>query len=202
MSTVSSAPLYLDDLIPGLTIHSDPSEKPLSAADIKSFAREFDPQPFHLDDAAAAKTLFGGLAASGWHTAAMTMRLLVDGGLPLAGGIIGVAMEEIQWPRPVRPGDRLRVVSEVLEARPSRSKPLQGIAKIRVTTLNQINEPVQIMTSNLVVQRRPDFTWSFASSVMSHVVSETHLCPGSIVIYSHCPKRWMYAVLTNCVSTQ
>ena len=156
MSTVSRAPLYLDDLTPGLTIHSGPSDKPLSAADIKSFAREFDPQPFHLDDAAAAKTLFGGLAASGWHTAAMTMRLLVDGGLPLAGGIIGVAMEEIQWPCPVRPGDRLRVVSEVLEARPSRSKPHQGIARIRVTTLNQTNEPVQIMTSNIVVQRRPD----------------------------------------------
>ena len=83
------------------------------------------------------------------------MRLLVDGGLPLAGGIIGAGVEEIRWPRPVRPGDRLYIVSEVLEARPSRSKPEQGIAKILVTTLNQNNEPVQIMISNLVVQRRP-----------------------------------------------
>ena len=82
------------------------------------------------------------------------MRLLVEGGLPLAGGIIGAGVEEVRWPRPVRPGDRLRVESEVLEVRPSRSRPEQGLAKIRTTTLNQNDEPVQIMTSNLVVQRR------------------------------------------------
>jgi acyl dehydratase len=84
----------------------------------------------------------------------MTMKLLVEGGLPLAGGIIGAGVEEVRWPRPVRPGDQLRVESEVLEVRPSRSRPGQGLAKIRTTTLNQNGEPVQVMTSNLVVPRR------------------------------------------------
>jgi acyl dehydratase len=102
----------------------------------------------------AAGTFFRGLAASGWHTAAVTMKLLLKDGLPLAGGIIGVGVEEVRWPRPVRPGDRLRVETEVLEVRPSRSKPDQGLAKVRTTTLNQNGEPVQVMTSNLVVQRR------------------------------------------------
>jgi acyl dehydratase len=155
MSPATCTPHYLDELKPGLVMCSDPLGELLNMEDIKTFARQFDPQPFHLDEVAAEKTLFGGLAASGWHTAAVTMRLLVDGGLPLAGGIIGAGVEEIRWPRPVRPGDRLHIVSEVLEARPSRSKPEQGIAKILVTTLNQNNEPVQIMISNLVVQRRP-----------------------------------------------
>jgi acyl dehydratase len=155
MSPATCTPHYLDELKPGLVMCSDPLGELLNMEDIKAFARQFDPQPFHLDEVAAEKTLFGGLAASGWHTAAVTMRLLVDGGLPLAGGIIGAGVEEIRWPRPVRPGDRLHIVSEVLEARPSRSKPEQGIAKILVTTLNQNNEPVQIMISNLVVQRRP-----------------------------------------------
>jgi acyl dehydratase len=153
MSPTDHTPHYLDELKPGLVMCSDPLGELLNMEDIKTFARQFDPQPFHLDEVAAEKTLFGGLAASGWHTAAVTMRLLVDGGLPLAGGIIGAGVEEIRWPHPVRPGDRLHIVSEVLGARPSRSKPEQGIAKIRVTTLNQNNEPVQIMISNLVVQR-------------------------------------------------
>jgi acyl dehydratase len=126
----------------------------VDADSIKAFARQFDPQPFHLDEATAARTFFGGLAASGWHTAAITMKLLVKGGLPLAGGIIGAGVEEVRWPRPVRPGDRLRVESEVLEVRPSRSRPEQGLAKIRTTTLNQNGEPVQVMTSNLIVPRR------------------------------------------------
>ena len=126
-----------------------------TAEEIKAFAERYDPQPFHLDEAAAARTLFGGLVASGWHTAAVTMKLLVESGLPLAGGIVGAGVEEVRWPRPVRPGDQLRVESEVLEVRPSRSKPQQGLAKIRTTTLNQNGEPVQVMTSNLIVQRRP-----------------------------------------------
>jgi acyl dehydratase len=125
-----------------------------SADAIKGFARRFDPQPFHLDEAAAAKTLFKGLAASGWHTASLTMRLLVDGGVPVAGGIIGAGTDELRWPRPVRPGDRLRVESEVLDVRPSRSRPDQGIMKMRTTTLNQNDEPVQIFVANLVVPRR------------------------------------------------
>lgn len=146
--------LYLEDLKPGDT-HKGEARTSVTADTIKTFAREYDPQPFHVDEAAAAKTMFGGLAASGWHTAATTMKLLVDGGLPLAGGIIGASVDEVRWPKPVRPGDRLRVESEVLEVRPSRSRPQQGIARVRTTTLNQKDEPVQIMISNLVVLRRP-----------------------------------------------
>jgi acyl dehydratase len=150
------SPLHLEDLQPGQIYRSSGDPASVTAEAIKAFARQFDPQPFHLDEATAEKTFFRGLAASGWHTAALTMRLLVEGGLPLAGGIIGAGVEEVRWPRPVRPDDKLRVESEVLEVRPSRSKPEQGRAKIRTTTLNQNDEAVQIMTSNLVVQRKPD----------------------------------------------
>ena len=121
---------------------------------IKSFAAEFDPQPFHLDEEAARHTIFGGLAASGWHTAALTMRLLVESGLDPAGGIIGAGFDELRWPRPVRPGDELRLESEVLEVRPSKSRPDQGWIKVRTKTLNQNDEPVQILIANLVVPRR------------------------------------------------
>jgi acyl dehydratase len=120
---------------------------------IKSFAREFDPQPFHLDEAAAGDTMFAGLAASGWHTAAITMRLLVEQGLPLAGGIVG-AGGEIAWPKPTRPGDVLRVDSEVLEVTPSRSRPDRGIALVRSLTRNQRDEVVQSLTAKLIVPRR------------------------------------------------
>ena len=122
---------------------------------VKRFAAEFDPQPFHLDDAAARATLFGGLAASGWHTAAMTMRLLVDSDLKPAGGIVGAGFDEFRWPRPVRPGDELRVESEVLEVRASKSRPGQGLVKMRMTTLNQNGDAVQILVANIVVPRRP-----------------------------------------------
>jgi acyl dehydratase len=121
---------------------------------IKAFAREFDPQPFHLDDSAARRSLFGGLAASGWHTAAVTMRLLVESDVKPAGGIIGAGFDEFRWPRPVRPGDELRIEAEVLEVRASKSRPEQGMIKLRTTTLNQNNEPVQISVGNLVVPRR------------------------------------------------
>src|SRR3954449_10210574 len=122
--------------------------------DVIRFAGEFDPQPFHLDDAAARATLFGGLAASGWHTAAMTMRLLVESELKPAGGIVGAGFDEFRWPRPVRPGDELRIEAEVLEVRSSNSRPEQGMIKVRTTTLNQSDEPVQILVANLVVLRR------------------------------------------------
>jgi acyl dehydratase len=121
---------------------------------IKSFAAEFDPQPFHLDGDAARATIFGGLAASGWHTAAMTMRLLVEGDLKPAGGIIGMGFEDFRWPQPVYPGDELRVESEVLEVRPSKSRPNQGLIKVRNTTLNQNGEAVQIAVGTLLVPRR------------------------------------------------
>lgn len=121
---------------------------------IKSFAGEFDPQPFHLDEEAARPTIFRGLAASGWHTAAVTMRLLVEGELKPAGGIIGLGFDELRWPKPVRAGDELHVESEVLEVRPSTSRPDQGLIKVRTTTLNQKEEPVQVSVVNLLVQRR------------------------------------------------
>ena len=146
--------LYLDDLAPGQTFRGT-SETLVDEAAIKTFAKQFDPQPFHLDDEAAKQTMFGGLAASGWHTAAMTMHLIVNDGPPLAGGVIGAGTDEIKWPRPVRPGDRLRIESEVLEVRPSRSNPKQGIVKVKTTTLNQNNEPVQIFVANLIVPRKP-----------------------------------------------
>jgi acyl dehydratase len=122
---------------------------------IKQFAAEFDPQPFHLDDVAARGTLFAGLAASGWHTAAVTMRLLVESDVKPAGGIVGAGFDEFRWPRPVRPGDELHIEAEVLEVRPSKSRPEQGIVKLRTTTLNQRDEAVQISVGNLVVPRRP-----------------------------------------------
>ncbi|MBV9521262.1 MAG: MaoC family dehydratase [Alphaproteobacteria bacterium] len=124
-------------------------------AAIKAFAAQFDPQPFHLDAAAARETIFQGLAASGWHTAALTMRLLVEGELRPAGGILGAGFEEFRWPRPVRPGDALRIESVVLEVRPSKSRPGYGLVKLRTATLNQDGEPVQVMVGTLVVPRRP-----------------------------------------------
>src|SRR5262249_10295281 len=122
---------------------------------IKAFAAEFDPQPFHLDEDAARTSLFGGLVASGWHTAALTMRLLVDGELRVVGGLIGMGAEELRWPRPVRAGDVLTVECEILELRPSKSQPGRGIVRARNTTLNQDGEPVMIAVINMVVPRRP-----------------------------------------------
>ena len=146
-------PHYLDDLAVGQKFGSGRRTLDLDA--IRSCAAEFDPQPFHLDEAAAQATLFRGLAASGWHTAAMTMRLLVDSEFRPAGGVIGAGLEELRWPRPARPGDELRLETEVLEVRPSKSRPEQGIVKLRVTTLNQDDEALQVYVANLVVQRRP-----------------------------------------------
>jgi acyl dehydratase len=141
----------LDDLSVGQRFAS--GTHTIDEAQIKAFAAQFDPQPFHLDDAAAKETLFGGLAASGWHTVAITMRLLVQSGLPLQGGIIGSG-GTIEWPRPTRPGDTLSVVSEVMELKPSRSRPDRGTAAVRSETRNQRGEPVQIITMKLVVPRR------------------------------------------------
>jgi acyl dehydratase len=145
--------LYLEDLHVGQRFAAGPVS--VSAAEIKSFAAAFDPQPFHLDEAAAETTLFHGLAASGWHTAALTMRLMVDGQFKPAGGILGVGFEELSWPRPVRPGDELRAESEILEVRPSKSKPDRGMIRVKTTTLNQNDEPVMMFTGNLLVPRRP-----------------------------------------------
>ena len=144
--------LYLDDLHVGQRFKS--GSYLMEAARIKGFAAEFDPQPFHLDEAAARASVFKGLAASGWHTAAVAMRLLVDGGLPFANGIIGFG-GEIVWPKPTRPGDTLQVESEIIEITPSRSKPQQGIVTVRSTMFNQDREAVYLLTAKLLVPRRP-----------------------------------------------
>src|ERR1700741_5481243 len=123
-------------------------------ARIKSFAADLDPQPFHMDEEAARASIFRGLAASGWHTAALTMRLLVESELKPAGGIVGAGFDELRWPLPGRPGDELQVESEILNVRPSRSRPEQGVIKVRTTTLNQNKEAVQVAIANLVVPRR------------------------------------------------
>jgi len=144
--------LYLEDFSVGQKFGSQRTR--VEAARIKSFAAEFDPQPFHLDEAAAENSIFRGLAASGWHTAAMTMRLLVGGELAPKGGIVGVGFDELRWSHPVRPGDELHLESEILEVRPSKSRPEFGLVKVRTTTLNQKGEPVQILVANLIVPRR------------------------------------------------
>jgi acyl dehydratase len=144
---------YLEDFAAGMTFTSG-SER-IDPDDITRFAAEFDPQPFHLDDATARETMFGGLAASGWHTAAITMKLLVESNFKPAAGIIGAGFDELRWPRPVRPGDELHVEAEVLETRVSRSNPRQGLIKLRTSTINQCGEAVQISVGNLVVPRRP-----------------------------------------------
>lgn len=143
---------YLEDLVVGQRFTS--GTHTLDAEQIIAFAREFDPQPFHLSDEGARGTLFGTLAASGWHTAALTIRLLVQGGAPLAGGLIG-AGGELAWPRPTRPGDTLQVVTEVLEITPSRSRPDRGRVKLHSETRNQRGEAVLLWTASMVVPRRP-----------------------------------------------
>jgi acyl dehydratase len=139
---------YLEDFAVGQTYGSSEQER------IMAFAAEFDPQPFHLDEEAARNSIFGGLAASGWYTAAATMRMLVEGDLRPAGGILGLGFEELRWPRPVRPGDELHIESEVVEVRPSQSRPDRGLVKVRTTTLNQHGEAVQIIVGSLLVPRR------------------------------------------------
>jgi acyl dehydratase len=144
---------YLEDFAVGQTFGS--GRLRIDGERALAFAAEFDPQPFHLDEA-ARHSMFGGMTASGWHTAAVTMRLLVETELKPAGGIVGAGLDECRWPRPVRPGDELRVECEVLEVRPSKSRPEQGLIKLRTTTLNQDDEAVLVHVLNLVVLRRKD----------------------------------------------
>ena len=141
--------LYLEDLHVGQRFTS--GSYLIEAARIKEFAAEFDPQPFHLDEAAAEASVFRGLAASGWHTAAVAMRLLVADGLPFANGIIGLG-GEIAWPKPTRPGDTLQVESEIIEITPSRSKPQQGVVTVRSTMFNQDRAAVYLLTAKLLIQ--------------------------------------------------
>ena len=144
---------YLEDFAVGQTFGSRPVK--IDKERIKVFATEFDPQPFHIDEETARNTPFRGLAASGWHTAALTMRLLVESELKPAGGIIGAGLDELRWPRPVRPGDELRVQGEILEVRASKSRPQQGVIRVRATTVNQNGDAVQVFIGNVIVPRRP-----------------------------------------------
>lgn len=143
--------LYLEDLFVGRQFET--ASHQLTADEIKAFGRNFDPQPFHTDEAAAAKSFFGGLVASGWHTAATTMRLMAESRW-LADGFIGGGAN-VTWPRATLPGDILRVRGTVLEVKPSRSKPNRGMVTAQVDTLNQKDEVVQTMITTLVVHRRP-----------------------------------------------
>ncbi len=150
-SGISAAPFYFDDLYVGQRFVS--GTHLVDEEQIMAFARQFDPQPFHTDPEAAKSTLFQGLVASGWHTAAITMRLLVGSGLTIAGGMVGAA-GELNWPRPTRPGFILQVETEVIELRPSRSRPDRGLATIRSETKNQLGEVVQVLIAKLVVPRK------------------------------------------------
>jgi acyl dehydratase len=151
MTKIAERSLYLEDLSVGQRFAS--ASHVLDADQIKTFAADYDPQPFHLDEEAAKSTFFGGLAASGWHVAAITMRLLVGEGSIFAGGHIGAGCE-IAWPSPTRPGDVLSVESEILEIKPSRSRPERGMVKVRSETRNQRGEIAQSLTATLIVPRR------------------------------------------------
>ncbi len=145
--------VYFEDLAPGMAFTS--GTVTLTAAEIKAFAAQFDPQPFHLDEAAGEASFFKGLAASGWHTASLGMRLMVTSGPKLAAGYIG-AGGDISWKRPVYAGDTLRLRGEFIELKASRSRPDRGIALVRCETFNQREELVQVMTAQVVVLRRPE----------------------------------------------
>ncbi|MEY2518792.1 MAG: hypothetical protein QOF24_551 [Verrucomicrobiota bacterium] len=145
--------LYLEDLHVGDRFESDTFE--VTEENITQFARDFDPQAFHLDPKEAEQSVFKGLSASGWHTAAITMKLFVTGGLRLAGGSVGLGVDELRWPRPVRPGDTLRLETEIMDVRASRSKPDRGIIRIRNVTTNQHGEVVQTFLAFVMIRRRP-----------------------------------------------
>ena len=147
------AELYLEDMHVGDRFGSDTIE--VTKESIFEFARQFDPQPFHLEVEAAERSLFKELTASGWHTGALSMRLYVTGKFRPAGGSIGLSVDELRWPHPVRAGDTLRLETEILDVRPSRSKPDRGIIRIRNVTTNQRGEIVQTFLAFVMVRRRP-----------------------------------------------
>jgi len=148
---------WFDDLALGTRFKS--ASKLVTREEIKRFASEFDPQPYHLDEAAAEQTPLKGLAASGWHTAAIAMRLAVDTRPFGAHPLLGLGVDELRWLAPVRPGDTIHIEGEVIELTPSKTKP-QGIAKVKWTAINQRGEPVYTFTPIAVVPRRPGATTS------------------------------------------
>ena len=145
---------FLEDLAPGQVFTSE-ARAVVEGGAIKRFAGEFDPQPFHLDEASARPTFFKKLVASGWHTTAVTMQLVVKT-LPLSHGVIGSGVDELRWPRPVRPGDTLHLHCEIIAVTPSKLHPSRGTVRVRMTTLNQKDQPVQTMVANLLAFRRPE----------------------------------------------
>ena len=150
---MSGGTVHYEDLAAGRIFRTGSVE--VTAAQISAFAAQFDPQPFHMDPAAGEGSVFGGMVASGWLTGAITMRLMVDGEMRLAGGLVGLGIDQIQWPRAVRPGDRLTAATEVISMRPSASKPAYGVVKLRTTTTNQDGETVQVLVAHQLVLRQP-----------------------------------------------
>jgi acyl dehydratase len=153
MEKSESTPIFYEALEVGRVFPSGFVD--VTEEEIVTFARRYDPQPFHLDPVAAEKSVFGGLVASGWLTASLTMRLMVTSGFSFRRGVIGMGVESLRWPAPVRPGDRLTASVEILSLRPSQSKPQFGIGQVKTTTLNQRGETVQVVVSNVLVPRRP-----------------------------------------------
>ena len=144
---------YLEDLKPGNAFES--RSHTISQEDIVEFARRYDPQPFHMDPVAAKASFFGKLIASGWHTGALTMKMLTESEMDLAGGLIGAGMEDFRWPVPMVPGDTIHVRVEILESRASKSRPEIGIVRARIRTLRENGDAVQEMTANLIVPAKP-----------------------------------------------
>lgn len=151
-ASVNARATHLEDFSLGPWFTTDPIEVDEQA--IVDYARQFDPQPFHLGHDSAAGTFFGSLAASGWHTASLTMRLMVGSGHAPGWGFVGRAIESLEWPRPTRPGDRLHLEAEVIEIRPSRSRPDLGMLRVKMITRNQNGDPAQVMTCAIVVPTR------------------------------------------------
>ncbi len=146
--------LYFEDFAPGQVLES--GSHTVTLEEILAFARQFDPQPIHVDETAARRSPYGGIIASGWHTAALCMRMVVDSALVGETGSLGSpGVDELRWLRPVRPGDTLRVLIEVLEVRPSRSKPDRGLVRLRYTVRNQHGEDAMTVVAMGIMQRRP-----------------------------------------------
>jgi len=145
---------FLEDFVVGQVFKPNRRVR-VGKDEIIAFARQYDPQYFHLDEEAARNSIFGGLVASGWHTAALTMRLITESEFKAAAGTIGLGFDELRWLAPVRPGDELHVESEVLDVQPSTSRPDRGLIKMRTRTLNQRGQVVQELVANAMVPRRP-----------------------------------------------
>lgn len=145
--------LYFEDLPIGREFSSAPIT--VTQREIIEFASVFDTQPFHTDPVAAASTFFVGLAASGWHTAALTMKLMTNGTMPISGGIVGAGADEIRWPNALRPGDTIHLECKIVGARLLKSKPGIGLVRVEATTVNQHGQPVQVLFPNMLVPTRP-----------------------------------------------